>query len=285
MKLQQTLLRQTLLILSVAGVAFCTAAADETTPAPAPTSENGRSRFAEAREKIAAQIKEKFPKEYAELEQLQQSDRRAAMRKMMELAQKAGIELPFGPGRNRGGAWHSSADTKQTQVWQEFLDKIKEKFPTEYEEIAKLLQNEPTKALEKLKELAEKAGLEMPEGTPNEEPMIRSPRNRNRFMVARAERILSQEEPEKFAQLEALRKTDPDAARDFFRAMVKDAGLTLDMLNAPDPHRRRVEVFAFSDKDLEEQYSQQSTAGSGNRGYRNYSRGFRGGNPPPPPPR
>ena len=104
-------------------------------------------------------------------------------------------------------------------------------------------------------------------------------------MVAHAARILSRQMPEAFAQVTALRKTDPDAAREMFRAMVKEAGLTLEMLNAPDPSRRRVEVFAFSDKDLEEQYSQQSTAGSGSRNYRNSFRGFRGGNPPPPPPR
>ena len=286
MNLQKLLLSQTMLMLFLVGALFSSAAAEETaSPPAAPPTESGRSRFAEARERLAVQLKEKFPQEYAELEQLQQNDRRAAMRKMMELAQKAGLEIPFGAGRNRGPGSMIPAQPDQTQLWQEFLNKIKEKFPTEYEEVAKLLQTDPNKALEKLKELAAQAGLEIPEGSPEDATRIQSPRNRNRFMVARAERILRREEPEKYAQWTALRKTDPDAAREFFRNMVQEAGLTLDMLNAPDPHPQRVEVFAFSDKDLEEQYSQQSTAGSSNRNYRNYFRGPRGGFPPPPPQR
>ena len=222
----------------------------EAAPAPAPAQQNGpRGGFFAERERIAAQLKEKFPAEYAEIEKLRATDRRGAMMKTMELARKAGIEMPFrGP---RG------MNANPQDAWQNLFNQLKEKDPAGFAEVEKLLSSDPAKAMEKVKEIAAKAGLQVPEGMPMP-GVVRpeSPRNRNRFMVERATRILKRTQPEAFAKVEALRKTDPDAARELFRSLVKEAGLTAEELSAQDHHRRRVSSFVFSDKELEAQYEQ-----------------------------
>ena len=205
------------------------------------------------RERMAAQLKEKFPAEYAEIEKLRETDRRAAMMKTMELARKAGIEMPR-PGGFRGGM---PMQQNSQETWQNLFTKLKEKDPAGVAEVEKLLASDPAKAMEKLKEIAAKAGLQVPEGLPTPGDIRpESPRNRNRFMVERATRILKHTQPEKMAEVAKLQKTDPDAARELFRTLVKDAGLTTDELAAQDSRRRRVASFVFSDKELEAQYEQ-----------------------------
>ncbi len=204
----------------------------------------GRGGFnPEAMQKYRDEIKAKFPAEYAELETLQQTDRRAAMTKMRELAEKAGIESPFGSRgdrrRDNAPVRDEAAEAAEAAVkaaWQRMIDQLKEKFPEEYAGIEKLQATDPAAALEKLRALAAKAGIEVPQA-PAEvsgRPRPVSLRNGNRMMIARANRMLRQIDPEGYAALEKLRQEDEDAAREKLRAMVRSAGIPLELLRRHD---------------------------------------------------
>ena len=130
---------------------------------------------------------------------------------------------------------------------------------------------DPRSAMAELKALAEKHGLTMPEGPlPRMNAPVQLNRNRNRIMVERANRILEDSRPEEYAKLEMLRETDDDAARAYFRQLVKEEGLTARQLLA-EPIRP-VQSVSYSDKDIEEQYP---TSVSGNRPWGGF--GGRGG--------
>jgi len=249
-------------------------------PSSSPSSREGRggrsrSGFRERMEQVNRQLKEKFPTEYAELEKLRETDRFGAMRKMAELAEKAGIEMPFGrrPMRPRG-------ENPENNEWQEFFAKLKEKFPTEFDAIRKKISTSPQAALAELKALAEKAGLEMPKGDlpqagPGQPERVAINRNRNRILVAQANRILARTRPEDYAKLQALREVDDDEARAFFRKLVREERLTPErLLGEPI---RPARVVSFTDKDIE---AQNPATNSNGRGWGGGNRGGGWGGPP-----
>ncbi|MBR2641835.1 MAG: hypothetical protein IKD46_01780 [Lentisphaeria bacterium] len=231
----------------LAGAAVCGAeAAGDTPSASRPPVGDRRSAMREQMEKINQQLKEKFPAEYAEIEKMRGSDRMMAMRKTMELANKAGIEMPWGRrgmmGRRMG---------QQMEVWQQFFADLKQKAPAELAEIEKKMAADPKSAMTELKALAEKHGLKMPEGPlPRMNAQVSLNRNRNRIMVERANRILAQTRPEDYAELQKLRETDIHGARELFRKLAKEEGLTPRRLMM-DPVRP-VQSVSYSDKDIEE---------------------------------
>lgn len=247
-------------LLSLAAVMMISAVCSgDDKPAPGPQDRpeapsgmrGGRSGMREYFEKMNRQLKEKFPAEYAEIEKLRSSDRMAAMRKTMELANKAGIEMPWRRGMMGRRGEHAAPPIGE---WQKFFAELKEKAPAEFTAVEQKMAAHPQEALKELKALAEKHGLKMPEGPlPGSIPAASAlNRNRNRFMVARANRILQRSRPEEYAKLQKLRETDENAARDYFRQLVKEEGLTTRYLLAePIPP---VQSVSFSDKDLEEQY-------------------------------
>lgn len=183
-------------------------------------------------------------------------------------------------------------------AWQQMIDQLKEKFPAEYAEIEKLLATDARAALEKLQALAAKAGIEMPQ-VPAEitgRPRPMSIRNANRMLITRANRMLRQRNPEAYAALEKLRQEDEDAAREQFRAMVKEAGITLEQLRRHD-FRDDENITVVNQDDLTGiaaaaiAKEDDSRSGSSRRSGRNGSNGGPaggppddGGNPPPPPP-
>lgn len=211
----------------------------------------GRGGMRAQMENINRQLKEKFPAEYAEIEKMRETDRMGAMRKMMELAGKAGLEMPFG---RRGMMGHRPDFGHGMQnEWTKFFAELKEKAPAEFAEIEKKLTSDPQNALKELAALAEKHGLKMPTGPlPSQRPQVSLNRNGNRFMIQRANRILEKSRPEDYAKLQELRETDDDAAREFFRKLAKEEGLTPRRLLA-EPIRP-VQSVSYSDKDIEEQY-------------------------------
>lgn len=119
------------------------------------------------------------------------------------------------------------------------FEQLKAKFPTEFAEIEKLLETDSAAALKKLQALAAKAEITLPE-VPLEAARKRpvSIRNSNRLYIRRANRMLERLNPEAYAELEKLRSEDEDAAREKFRTMVKQAGITLEQLRAGAPGRR-----------------------------------------------
>ena len=240
------MLSSRVLTVAAALLAWCAVGADEA-PGAAPRQESrggGRSRsgMRERFAEIERQLKEKFPAEYAEVEKMRETDRFGAMRKMEELAEKAGIEMPFG---RRGMRPRPEPANSAEREWREFFAKLREKFPTEFEAIEKKIASEPQTAMTELKALAEKAGLEMPKGelpkSVQSERKIELNRNRNRILIANANRILARTRPDDYAKLQALREVDDDAARAFFRKLAREEGLTpARLLGEPIPQVRSV---------------------------------------------
>ncbi len=193
----------------------------------------------EAFRKVQEEIKEKLPAEYAEYEKLQSTDRRAAREKLRELATKAGVSMPFmrpGENRRRGNDGDLPEQAAVNAEWQKVFEQFKAKFPEEFAEIQKLLSSDSAAALKKLQALAVKAGITLPE-TPLESrrEQAASIRNSNRYYIRRANRMLQRRDPQGYAELEKLRAEDEDAAREKFRSMVKQAGITLEQLRVGMP--------------------------------------------------
>lgn len=237
----------------------------------------------EAFRKVQEEIKAKLPAEYAEYEKLQSTDRRAAREKLRELATKAGVTFPsMRPGGDRRGENggelpdHSAANAE----WQKVFEQLKAKFPEEFAEIQKLLSTDSAAALKKLQALAAKAGITLPE-TPleNRRERAASIRNSNRYYIRRANRMLQRIDPQGYAELEKLRAEDEDAAREKFRSMVKQAGITLEQLRVGMPGEGTGVIIV---KQLET--TNNSSTVSTRRSGGNWG-GMRGnGGPPPPPP-
>ena len=93
------------------------------------------------RREAEAQIKAKFPKEYAEIEKAQEQ----AEAKLQELAKKADIKLP---------------PTQEATMKK--MAAIREKYKAEFEEIAKLRETDPQAARERMQEIYKREGIDMP---------------------------------------------------------------------------------------------------------------------------
>lgn len=243
--------------------------------------------------KAQEEVKARLPAEYAEYEKLQSTDRRAAMNRFRELASKAGVELPMmGRGGNRrrdNGA--ADTQTAANAEWQKVFEQLKAKFPAEFAEIEKLLENDSSAALKKLRELAAKAEITLPE-VPLEAARKRpvSIRNSNRLYIRRANRMLERLNPEAYAELEKLRAEDEDAAREKFRFMVRQAGITLDQLRTGGPGEnagvtviKQDEAAVNSSSVSSSRRSSGSDWGGGHPGGFPPHGDFGGGMPPPPP--
>lgn len=243
--------------------------------------------------KAQEEVKARLPAEYAEYEKLQSTDRRAAMNRFRELASKAGVELPMmGRGGNRrrdNGA--ADTQTAANAEWQKVFEQLKAKFPAEFAEIEKLLENDSSAALKKLRELAAKAEISLPE-VPLEAARKRpvSIRNSNRLYIRRANRMLERLNPEAYAELEKLRAEDEDAAREKFRFMVRQAGITLDQLRTGGPGEnagvtviKQDEAAVNSSSVSSSRRSSGSDWGGGHPGGFPPHGDFGGGMPPPPP--
>ena len=158
-------------------------------------------------------LKSQYPAEVAEIEKLRESDPEAAGVKMRELMSKAGF----------GRRGHRGADTPAStpgEISESTLAKLKEKYPAEFAQYEELKKSDPEKAAAKLRELLEKAGLAQEAAA-----SVSTLRDRTRRQVEEINRELQRRDPETYARLEALRESDPDAARREFRRMAGEAGL------------------------------------------------------------
>lgn len=154
------------------------------------------------RASVEAELKEKYPAEYAEVEK----QRILAENKLEDLAKKANVKLP--------------ATTESVRLKMEEL-KNSGKFKAEFEEIEKLRADDPRAAFQKTRELMQKAGIEMPQmgrfatggfgrqGNSEAEDISRTPRENpmRRLMDLR------KKYPEEMRRLEAARRNDPEAYR------------------------------------------------------------------------
>ena len=166
---------------------------------------DGMERRGDPRAEAEAQIKEKFPAEYAEIEKL----RAEADAKLRELAKKAGIEIP--------------------KTFAEQMAELKEKYPKEMAEIEELQKTDRMAAFRKMRELAEKAGIALPFGRPGQGPGRMGGRGdvpgedapRMRANPMQQLRQLRQKFPKEMAEVEELRRTDPAAARAKMQELIK----------------------------------------------------------------
>ncbi len=195
----------------------------------------GRAAFETMRE----QLREKFPSEYAEIEKLRESDPRSAMSKSMELARQAGIEIPsFGGSRGEGGnrgerggrnGEASAARPDPIQIFFKALDAVE----AEAVKTVKLTQQtEPEKALASYKEMAEKHEIKVPAELTVD--YLRGveilPRDVVRFTMAKVDAALAEQQPEAFARIRELRRTDPIAARDAYLELIRKSRIKIEML-------------------------------------------------------
>lgn len=160
------------------------------------------------------QFKSKYPKEYAEIEKLRDSDPEKAREKMRDLMRKAMADRGMMP---RG---HRNIEPTEEQ-----LKELKAKYPTEFAEYEKLKSSDPEKAKEKLQDLMKKTFGE----AVNNEKFLR---DRNRRATQHVMRELKERYPEKMAEIEELQKTDPDTAREELRKLFSEAKIRM-----PGGHR------------------------------------------------
>ena len=90
------------------------------------------------------ELKKKYPKEMAEYEELQKTDRRAAFAKLRTLLEKEGVS--FGPqGRNQQAGMRDNPNKK--------LREAQKKYPEEWKKIREIRKSDPGKARTLTREL------------------------------------------------------------------------------------------------------------------------------------
>ena len=153
-------------------------------------------------QQVENELKEQYPEEFAEIEELRQE----ANRKLQDLAEKAGVKLPVSP---------------QDRMQQ--IMALREKYPEEFAEIEELRRSNPRAAMEKMTELASKEGIDLSFGrnrgsAGNSSREGTTPRNNQ---AAQLRRKLLEQYPDKMAEIDALRKTDAAAARKQLQELIK----------------------------------------------------------------
>lgn len=168
--------------------------------------------------RMLEQLKEKYPKEVAEIEKLQASSPEQARSKMFELMRKAGPEMGFGGFRGRRGERERNIDLTGEQ-----LAELKAKFPKEFAEYEKLKESDPRKAEEKLRELAKKA---FGEQIFNQSANLNL-RDRSRRAVEHVRMELARRYPERYAAIKELERTNPDKARAELRKLFAESNMRM----------------------------------------------------------
>lgn len=201
---------------------------------------------------VQAQVKEKYPEKYAEIEKLAKTNLAEANMKLLLLAREANISLPmgqrrggrgeggFGGGRGgmgpggfggfggrggmgpggfggRGGFGGGMMGNRRRT---EAENQIKAKFPKEYAEIEKAREQ----AENQLQELAKKADVELP---PTQEAMMKK-------MAAVREKYKTE-----FDEIEKMRETDPQLARERTMDIYRREGIEMPMMNFGRPGGNR----------------------------------------------
>lgn len=175
------------------------------------------------RAEAEAQIKAKFPEEYAAIEKM----RAEADAKLKELAKKAGVEIP--------------------KTYAEQMAELKEKYPKEMAEIEELRKTDRMAAMRKMRELAEKAGIQLnfgrPGGMGGGPGMGMGPGGPGheggeqavapRMNPMQQLRELRRKFPKEMAAIEELRKTDPEAAR----VKIQELTAKLEAGKTPEPQQ------------------------------------------------
>ncbi len=155
------------------------------------------------RENVEAKLKEKYPKEFAEIDKL----RNEAETKLQALAKKAGVQLPLNP-----------------ETMRKKMTEIRAKYPKEFEEIDKLRKTDPRAAREKMQEIYRKEGIEFPAmpdrrhdrfGANPNQPYPRRGNPMEKLQQIRAAY------PAEMKKLDELRRNDPGRYREEMRKLAE----------------------------------------------------------------
>ncbi len=117
-------------------------------------------------EEQVAGLRAKYPKEFAEIDELAKTDRRAAFQKTRELAEKEGITLNFGMGNRQGGPGQgdrqpeNAPEPPRRPAPMQQMRLLQQRFPEEMAKIAELRKTDPEAARVQTQELLKK--LETP---------------------------------------------------------------------------------------------------------------------------
>ena len=208
------------LSLILAAVCLAAAADEKNNASSTEQSERGRGRGGRSMRRgggFMEQIKSKYPKEYAELEKLRESDPDKFHSKMRDLMRKAMPEMGM---MRRGGS------APMMEPSEEQLKELKAKYPTDFAEYEKLKKSDEEKAKAKLQDMMKKYIAE--NGQFNEKNL----RDRNRRATAFVMDELKRRYPEKMKAIEDMQQTDPDGARAELRKLFADSEMRM-----PGGHR------------------------------------------------
>ena len=197
-------MKQNLLILfaAVFGVLFCTETfAQESFGRHGFGNHNGsrhQGAFRNPRAEAEKKLKEQYPAEWAEIQKL----RDEAEKKLQELAKKAGVELPEPP-----------------KSMEERMADLKKKYPAEYAEYENLLKIDRRAAFGKFREMMMKEHNSSNSGTsaPAAPPV---PKREN---AGRQIAELQRKYPAEWAEIQTIRKRDPEKAKQMIRDLLKKA--------------------------------------------------------------
>ena len=190
------------------------------------------------------QLRNKYPKEMAEIEKLRADNPEKSREKMRELMRKAAPEMGMRRG-SRGGRPDGERLVNDFSPAPEQLEMLKNKYPAEFAEYEKLKNSdkpeEKALAAEKLKAIVKKALAENPALLQG-----KSLRDRNRRAVNFTRQELKRRYPEKMKEIEEIGKTDPDTARRELRKLFAESDLQI-------PHGARELNYEYVDPKLNQQ--------------------------------
>ncbi len=188
--------------------------------APQQSSEETLKKWQEAQ----AQLKQKYPEKFAEIEKLQNTNLFAALEKMRALARENDVSLPVsgrsgrggfggdrggdrGEGYRQGGQFGGQGGFGARQNPRTTAEEeIKKLFPTDYAEVEKLRAS----IEDKLQTLAKKGNVTLPESM--ESMRIKMAAVREKYKT-------------EFAEIEKLREVDPQAAIERTREIFQKEGI------------------------------------------------------------
>jgi len=173
--------------------------------------------------KVQTELKQKYPKEFAEIEKLQATNLFAALQKMRELAEQKSVRTPgfnrrnsrggermsFGEGDSRrmrrgGGGMGAGFNGSRAPV----EAGLRQKYPAEYAQIVK----QRIQADRDLEALAKKANVKLPASMESAQLKLEALKLEGKY-------------PAEFAEIEKLRQNDPFAAIRKTRELMEKAGI------------------------------------------------------------
>ncbi|QSH41483.1 hypothetical protein P0136_07805 [Lentisphaerota bacterium ZTH] len=168
------------------------------------------------RGKMRKYLKEKYPEEMKKIKELHKTDPKAAKAKFKELVKKAVREMP--PEMKAKMKADMCKRSKWVREKMKYIMYAREKYPEEFKSIRKMREDNPEAFKVKMKELLDKAKKEMPKDWKPKKDFRKTFKHHHNGM-----KMLQTKYGKEMDEIRKLRKTDPKAAREKFKALKKKA--------------------------------------------------------------